>query len=92
MEVIGTCDTKRGIIFVQVWSDHIAPTLRNFETNMPEKGYGVSIHPSGVFSDRVFNSISIVLAVILPTLVSVACKFDNFKSLPFAWRSRRPDV
>ena len=44
----------------------------------------------GMFSERAFNSISAVLAVILPTLVSVACKFDKFRSLPIAWWSNRP--
>ena len=43
-----------------------------------------------MFSERAFNSISIVLAAILPTLVSVACKFNNFKSLPLAWRLSCP--
>lgn len=46
---------------------------------------------SGVFR-AAFNSISVVLAVILLTLVSVAYKFDNFKSLPLAWRSSRPHI
>lgn len=47
---------------------------------------------SGVFSEWAFNSIYVVLVVILPTLVSVACKFDNFKSLPLAWRSNCPHI
>lgn len=47
---------------------------------------------SGVFSEWAFNSIYFVLAVILPTLVSVACKFGNFKSLPLAWRSNCPHI
>ena len=47
---------------------------------------------TGVFSEWAFNSIYVVLVVILPTLVSVACKFDNFKSLPLAWRSSCPHI
>ena len=45
---------------------------------------------SVVFSEWAFNSIYVVLVVILPTLVSVAFKFDNFKSLPLAWRQTVP--
>ena len=47
---------------------------------------------SGLFSEWAFNSIYVVLVVILPTLVTVACKFDNFKSLPLAWRSSCPHI
>ena len=47
---------------------------------------------TGVFSEWTFNSIYVVLVVILPTLVSVACKFDNFKSLPLAWWSNCPHI
>ena len=65
---------------------------------MPKKGYGVSIHSDHIASismgclERAFNSISVVLAVILATLVSVAYKFDNFKSLPLAWWSSRSHI
>ena len=37
---------------------------------------------SGLFSEWAFNSIYVVLAVILPTLVSVACKFDSLNLCP----------
>ena len=47
---------------------------------------------TGVFSEWAFNSIYVVLVVILPTLVSVACKFDNFESLPLAWWSNCPHI
>lgn len=43
-------------------------------------------------SARAFNNISVVCAVILPTFVSVVCKFDNFRSLPLVCRSRRPQI
>ena len=45
-----------------------------------------------LFSARAFNNRFVVCVVILPTFVSVACKLDNLRSLPFVCRSRRPQI
>ena len=45
-----------------------------------------------LFSARAFNNRFVVCVVIMPTFVSVACKLDNLRSLPFVCRSRRPQI
>ena len=94
MEVIGTCDAQSVawslFRFGQI-TLHLGCTISKL--TCPRRAM-VSVFiliiasiSSGLFSEWAFNSIYVVLAVILPTLVSAACKFDNFKSLPLAWRS-----